>query len=96
MFRKNVRPNNVMIMKKLIISLVVLAAVAGTVLAVTAKRTKTFAQENLEALADGEITPQQLLEICEKKCSNSPGATCSPEDTGLPFPITCRDRKNWP
>ena len=42
-----------MIMKKLIISLVVLAAVAGTVLAVTAKRTKTFAQENLEALAYG-------------------------------------------
>ncbi|MBP5398398.1 MAG: hypothetical protein J6Y32_07245 [Bacteroidales bacterium] len=44
-------------MKKIIISLVVLALVAGTVLAVTTRRTKTFAQENLEALTDGEITP---------------------------------------
>ena len=82
-----------MIMKKLIISLVVLAAVAGTLLAVTAKRTKTFAQENLEALA---ITEEEVLAVCFKYCVSADGENCTPTNTGYPFPITCVNYRIWP
>ena len=85
-----------MIMKKIIISLVVLALVAGTVLAVTPRRTKTFAQENLEALTDGEITPGELMVICDRFCTMSIDKECKPEWTGYPFPITCKDHRIWP
>lgn len=86
-----------MIMKKIIISLVVLAAVAGTVLAVTTRRTKTFAQENLEALTAGELTEEQIRVACFMHCKYNWDAFCVLDND--PFPdivLTCAEYENWP
>ena len=83
-------------MKKLIIIVIVLSVIAGTVLAGALKPENTFAQENLEALADGELTPQLLLELCEKQCVLDMDKTCSIDLVGYSFPITCVNHINWP
>ena len=83
-------------MKRVVSIIIVLAFIAGTVLAVKYSRSKTFAQENLEVLAAGELTPEALLELCTKHCVLDYEQSCTPTDTGYPFPVTCVNHRILP
>ena len=84
-------------MKKVVSIIIVLALIAGTILAVKNSRSKTFAQENLEALTAGELTPEQIERTCFLYCKINFSEECVLENNPYAgITLTCEEYEDWP